>query len=214
MWFDVDTRAAVFKSFLSALWVFGMFYSSGAYATASGFANAAGNAPNLATMLTNFATAVPNLMRMVTAGAYVMGMYFVMAGVMGMKHFGEMRTMMSQEHGVTGPLVEVFIGAAMLYLPSTIRTGLSTFWVSTEPYAYLTGATDQYTTFINACYSIIQLIGVVAFIRGLMILQKVGSGKGQQDTLGKAIAHIGGGVLCINMYNTIQMLEATVGWNS
>ncbi|HSW71433.1 MAG TPA: hypothetical protein VLH77_05585 [Gammaproteobacteria bacterium] len=203
MWLNQD-RNTVIKAFIIAFGATVFFYSSGAYAV---------GVPDLSVMLTNFATAVPNLMRLVTAVSYVMGMFFVVAAIMGMKHFGEMRTMMSQEHGVTGPVVEFLVGAALLYLPSTIRTSLSTFWVSTNPYAYLTVAPDQYTTFTNACYSIVQLVGVIAFIRGLLILKKVGGGK-SQETFGKAMAHLGGGILCINLYGAIQMLQATVGWTS
>lgn len=203
MWLNHETREAIFNSFIAAVWVSALFYCSTAEAV---------SIPNLATMLTNFANSVPNLMRLVTAAAYVLGMFFVIASIMGMKHFGELRTMMTQEHGVSGPLVEFFVGVALLYLPSTIRSGLSTFWVTTNPYAYLTSTTDQYTTFINACYSIMQLIGIIAFIRGLIILKHVGGGRAQQESLGKAAGHLIGGVLCINLYNTIQLLEYTVGW--
>ncbi len=205
MWLDESaTRTAIFKSFITALGVSGVFYSSSVYA----------DTPSLATMLTNFATAVPNLMRLVTAGAYVLGMFFVVAAIMGMKHFGELRTMMSQEHGVLGPVVEFFVGVMLLYLPSTIRTGLSTFWVTTNPYAYVTSTSDQYSTFINSCYSIMQIIGIIAFIRGLIILKKVGGGRAQQESFGKALSHLAGGILCMNLYNTLQVLEYTVGWTS
>jgi len=198
-----DTQVILFKALLAALWVSSLLFSSGAYAV---------TVPNLATMLTNIAEAVPNLMKLVTASAYVLGMFFVIAGIMGMKHFGEARTMMSQEHGVSGPLIEFFVGIALIYLPSTIRSGLSTFWVSTNPYAYLDSTTDQYTVFVNACYSIMQLVGVIAFIRGLLILKALGGGRGHQATMGQALAHIVGGILCLNLYNTIQVLEVTIGW--
>ncbi|HSW70347.1 MAG TPA: hypothetical protein VLH77_00010 [Gammaproteobacteria bacterium] len=205
MWLHQESKAPFFKAMLSALWLTGIFFSSGAYAV---------SIPDLGVMLTNFATSVPTLMKLVTAGAYVMGMFLVISSIMGMKHFGEMRTMASQEHSLTGPLVGFFVGVAMLYLPSTVRSGLSTFWVTTNPYAYLNTASDQYTIFINACYGIIQLIGVIALIRGLLIMKQVGGGRAQQATLKAGLAHLVGGILCINIYNTIQVLEATVGWTS
>jgi intracellular multiplication protein IcmC len=204
MWGDREGRGAFVKALLSALWFTGIFHSSGAYAASS-------SVPSLSMMLINFSAVVPSLIQVVTAGAYALGMFFMVASLMGMKHFGEMRTMMSQEHSLSGPLVEFFVGASLLYLPSTIQMGLSTFWVSPNPYAYLDAVTDQYTVFINACYSIVQLIGLIALVRGLLILKKVGSGR-SQETLGKALAHLMGGVLCINIYSTLQMLEATVGW--
>lgn len=205
MWLDQENRSALFKAILSAAWFTGFFLSNNAYAVAI---------PDLSVMLTNFAATVPNLMKLVTAGAYVMGMFLVVSAVMGMKHFGEMRTMMSQEHTVTGPVIQFFVGVALLYLPSTVRSGLSTFWVTTNPYAYLNTSADQYTVFINACYKIIQLIGVVALIRGLLILKSAGSGRAQQGQVKMALAHLVGGILCVNIYNTIQMLQATVGWTS
>jgi len=189
--------------FLSALlWVCCLLYSSGVCAAV----------PNLEAMLTTFATATPNLMRLVTAMAYVIGMFLVIAAIAGMKHFGEMRTMQSQDHSVSGPIIEFLVGAALLYLPSSVQTGLSTFWETTNPYAYVTAASDQYTVFINACYGIVQLIGAIAFIRGLLILKHAGSGRAQHGELTKAVAHLVGGILCINIYNTIQMLQASVGW--
>jgi intracellular multiplication protein IcmC len=56
-----------------------------------------------------------------------------------------------------------------------------------------------------------QVIGVVAFIRGLLILKELGGGR-SQATMGKALSHLIGGILCINLYNAIQVLETTVGW--
>jgi intracellular multiplication protein IcmC len=130
---------------------------------------------------------------------------------MGMKHFGEMRTMQSREHGVWGPIIELLIGAALIYLPSSVQGVMSTFWTSTNPYAYLTSSTALNSAFVDACYSVIQLIGVIAFIRGLIMLQQAGSERAQPHMLGKALSHLVGGILCINLYGTIQTLEATVG---
>lgn len=167
--------------------------------------------PNLGAMITNFAASIPNLMRLVTAAAYVLGMSMIIASVMGMKHFGELRMMSSREHGVWGPLIGLMIGSAMLYLPTTVETVLSTFWQSTNPYAYITENTAANAALVNACYSIIQLIGTIAFIRGLMILRQSGSERGQPHMLGKGLTHLIGGILCINIYGTLNTLEESVG---
>ena len=65
-------------------------------------------------------------------------------------------------------------------------------------------------TFIAACFMIVQLVGVIAFIRGLMMLTKLGQG-GQQASFGKVAAHIIGGVFCIDMYDFLQAVFATLG---
>src|SRR5579872_6734932 len=100
----------LFKACAMSALVGSIFYTNTAYATL--------NVPSLDTVLENISTQIPQLMQMVTALAYVMGFYFVIAGVMELKHVGESRTMMSSEHGLKKPLIFLFVGAALIYLPS------------------------------------------------------------------------------------------------
>lgn len=162
------------------------------------------------TILTNFAQSVPQLMRLVTAIAYVMGFVFIIRGIVQLKHVGEARTQMSMEHSMTGPLIKIGIGALLLYLPSSVQVGMSTFWTNPNPYGY-TQEQDQWSQFINVCFLVVQFIGTVAFIRGLVILSHLGGGHGQQGALSKGLTHIIGGVFCINIYQFIQVIMATIG---
>lgn len=160
-------------------------------------------------MLVNIAQQIPNLMKLVTAIAYVLGMYFIFHAVIKFKHFGESRTMMSQEQSMVPPIVYLTVGAMLLYLPTAVQVGLSTFWTLPNPYGYLQ-ASDQWGEFINVCYLIIQFVGVVAFIRGLVILSHVGSSHGQ-PYFAKGLTHIIGGIFCINIFGTVQMILNTLG---
>lgn len=162
------------------------------------------------TMLKNIAKQLPFLMRMVTAIAYVLGLVFIIKGVMKLKEFGESRTMMSAEHGLKGPLVYLIVGALLLYLPSAVQVGLSTFWSEPNPYGYLQEQ-DQWAEFINIVYVVVQFIGVIAFIRGLVILSHLGAQGGQPGTLGKGLTHIIGGIFCINIYQFVQVILNTLG---
>lgn len=203
-----ETQQALFKSFITAFWLSVIFYSSGAFAASLG---GVARIPDLQTLLMNLAADVPSVMRLVTAGAYVIGIFMIVAAVVGMKHLGELRTMMAREHGFWGPLLELLVGAALIYLPTSVQSVMSTFWQSPAPYAYITQDTASNATFVNACYTVIQLIGTVAFIRGLLMLQQAGSERAQPHMLGKALSHLVGGILCINIYGTLQTLEKTVG---
>lgn len=160
-------------------------------------------------MLVNFAQSVPNLMRMITAIAYVLGMYFIIAGILKLKQFGESRTMMSQEHSIKGPLILIVVGALLLYIPTSVQMGLSTFWTNPNPYGYLQQQ-DQWTDFLNTVFLVVQLVGVIAFIRGLVILSHL-SGHGQPGTFGKGLTHIIGGLFCINIYTFVQTILITLG---
>ena len=200
-----DYRAILTRSFLSAFAATILIWNSPAYAINV----------DVTTMINNLAANVPNLMRLTTAIAYVMGMFFILMAIMGLKHFGESRTQMATEHSLKGPGIYFFVGLALLYLPNSVWVGLDSFWQTPTPYAYVTAATDQWSVLLNNSYSIIQLIGTIAFIRGLLILNSfAGHGGGQQNALGKALAHLAGGIFCINIQQTIQMLQATLGITS
>ncbi len=168
---------------------------------------------NAQNVLQNIATQIPMLMQLLTAIAYVMGMYFVFAALIKFKHYGESRTMMSQEHNLATPMIMILVGAALLYLPESVNVGMSTFWSNPNPYGYVQQQ-DQWATFLNDCYLIIQFIGTLAFIRGLVILSHLGGHHGGQGNFGRGLTHIIGGILCINIYQFVQVVLSTIGIQS
>lgn len=168
---------------------------------------------NAQSMLVNFATTAPNLMRLVTSVAYVLGMFFMIAAIIKLKHMGEMRTMMSQEHSPKGPLLLLMVGAMLIYLPTTVQVGMSTFWTNPNPWAYNIES-SQWMEFFNTIVIIMQLIGVIAFIRGLIIMSHLGQGGGHQGGFAKGITHIIAGVLLINLFQFMQFVFSILGLGS
>lgn len=167
--------------------------------------------PDVSSMLINFATSMPALMQLITALAYVLGFFFILKGVLGFKEFGEARSASSQNASLKGPLAYFFVGAALVYLPSTVHAGLTSFWTNPTPYAYIPAKADTWTPLYNAVFMVIQLIGTIALIRGLVILTHMGGHHGQPGQFGKAMAHIIGGILCINLYGFLQAIITTLG---
>lgn len=168
------------------------------------------SALNAQDMINRIATQIPQLMRLVTAFSYVMGMYLIFMGIMKLKQYGESRTMMSQSHELKGPVIFIAVGAMLLYFPTSVQVGLSTFFAEPSPYGYLEG-TDEWSGFINNAFMVIQLFGVIAFVRGLLLLSRLGGHGGQQDTFGRAMTHIIGGIFCINIYQFIKVILFTLG---
>lgn len=164
---------------------------------------------NLETMVKNFSESIPSLMQFVTALAYVMGMYFIVEGILKLKKYGETRTSGS-EASLKSPLIFLGVGGALLYLPTSVQVGFTTFWLDPTPYAYVTDTTDAWTQLIQSIFMIVQLIGTIAFIRGLIILSHIGGQSSQPGSFGKAMAHIVGGILCINIYQFIQAVTNTL----
>ncbi|MDX1900923.1 MAG: hypothetical protein SFW66_02835 [Gammaproteobacteria bacterium] len=176
------------------------------------YMNTAAAVPDAATMLMNISKSVPTLMRFVTALAYLLGFYFVIKGLMMLKKFGEQRTMMSGEHHLAGPLILLFVGSLLIYLPASVQTSLHTLWSgSVNPYAWQTSSADAWSTMTKAIFLVVELIGTISFIRGLVLLTHLGGQGGQPGTFAKAMAHIIAGVLCINLYGFLQMISTTLG---
>ncbi len=167
--------------------------------------------PNLQDMLTRFSQDIPKLMQMVTAIAYVMGFFFVVKGLFELRRFGESRTMMSGEHHLGGPLTYLFVGAMLIYLPSTVRVGLGTFFgQSANPLAWQSSS-DAASSVTDAVFLVIQLVGTISFIRGLVLLTQMGGGGHHQGVFGRAIAHIIAGILCINLYAFLEVMSTSLG---
>ncbi len=164
------------------------------------------------TVLQRIATQIPQLTSLVTAIAYVMGIYFVVMGVLKLREYGESRTMMSGQRSLQGPMVSIIIGTLLIYIPTTVQVGMATFWTNPNPYGYDTSSQDQWVQFIDICFVIVQFVGVVAFIRGLVILSALGGQSGgHHNAFAKGITHIIGGIFCINIYQTVNVILVTLG---
>lgn len=167
--------------------------------------------PTLDQLLENFSSNVPSLMQLVTAFAYVMGLYLGVKGVFALKQYAEQRTMMSSSHSLKAPIIYLGIGALMIWLPSSIHMAMNTLWSTPSPFAYQQDQSDPWSNMIWAALVVLQFIGVIAFIRGLIIMSHLGGQGGQPGTFGKAMTHIIGGTLCINMYDTVRTILITFG---
>lgn len=165
--------------------------------------------PNAQTMLQNFVAAIPNLVQMITAIAYVLGMIFVVKGILEFKTFGESRTMQSRDRQLSVPIIYITVGAVLLFLPTSIQVGMSTFWTTPCPYCYIQQG-GEWATFIANCFLIVQLVGLIAFIRGLLIFTTISS-SGGGNTFSKGLMHVIGGILCMNIYQLLQTVFTTLG---
>ena len=168
--------------------------------------------PTISNMLANFATTMPNLMRLVTATAYVMGMYFVAKGVAGLKAVGQ-----QTQQGTIGLkpyLILILIGAALMYLPSAVQTVNNTLFsdANISPIAYIFPDKDEWSGLINICSMIMRLVGTISFVKGLVTLNRNQPAQdGQPSSFSRGIAHLIGGALCINIYNFVLVIWNTLG---
>lgn len=161
------------------------------------------------TILENLSSAYPAITALITAFCYLVGFAFIMRGVFYLKMYGELRTMMSSQTSVRIPLTLIFVGSMLIFIPGTYDTISLSFFGSTSVLRY-----DQVTTSMNplllkGIVGAIQIIGIISFVKGWMILVANAQQPGGQATIGKAITHIVGGLCAYNILGFSNVL-----WNT
>lgn len=161
-------------------------------------------------MLQNLQTQIPYFNVFLSWFAYVGGTYLIFGSVYRLKEYGEQRMQSSGHTDLRKIMAGMFVGAALLYLPVTIETSMTTVFGSDTVTAYQQGSTgwdDLLTTII----SIVQFVGAVAIVRGLFQLHKAGSAHAQPDNFTKGIVHIIGGIVALNIVGASHILFTTLG---
>lgn len=175
----------------------------------SGCQNMGIHANTIVTLSQNF----PNLWRLATAFAYLAGIIFIFRAVFQLKQYGEMTAMRASGTTIKGPIILFICGSALIFLP-TIKASLlaSSFGYSNQlpiSYSSSSGIVDVATK--RALMQLMQLMGIIAFVRGWIQLSHLSSPSGGQHSVGKALTHIIGGLCAINIQGTVYMLQSTFG---
>ncbi|MDE7845101.1 hypothetical protein [Enterobacter hormaechei] len=116
------------------------------------------------------------------------------------------------------PIIWIFVGAALINFgltSSTITESLSLdesqgMSLLTENHA--DSGDESVEKAINGVLYFAKMIGHIAFVSGFLMLRKVGeNGPNNDDTFRKALTHIIGGAMAINIETTVSILAATFG---
>lgn len=168
--------------------------------------------PSLDQMLSNLNSQFPSLYRLVTAFAYIAGFFIVFRGLYQMKHMGEGRAM-GQQNDMKGPILSLLIGAALIYTPSFFSTSLITIFGTSSITSYPTGShiDPSFNEMGQTLVTIVQFVGGIALVRGILIFHRLGHGQAQQGTFGKGVTHVIGGILLINIVGFADVIGSTLG---
>ncbi|MFU8797762.1 MAG: hypothetical protein ACNA7Y_03585 [Gammaproteobacteria bacterium] len=159
--------------------------------------------PASANPFDNFAKSFPNLWKLSTALAYLLGFIFVIRSIMGFRAHAENR---GGGGGLKLPIVLFLVGSVLIYTPTVVSTlMLSTFGYSSPFYQPTRiGFASKYANILL----FIEFIGLISFIRGWVMI--VGTAQqGSHHSMGKAITHIVGGLLGVNIGGTVDVLHKT-----
>ncbi len=164
--------------------------------------------------LNHLAGSINQVYTMVTAAAYVIGISFAFKALYSLKVYGELRTMMSSNASVKEPLTYLIVAAVFIYLPTGLSIILNSTFGQSNVLAYseLPSAFDLSETNGGfALLKLLQLIGVMAFVRGWVLLARSAGQGSQPGGFGKGLMHVFGGVLLMNIVGTIRVVYNTLG---
>ncbi len=139
-------------------------------------------AVDAAQMLSNLNEQIPYLFKFVGGLAYLGGIFFVIRGLYGLREYAESQGKMMQQKGLAGPMSFIFLGAMLIYLPTTKDALLMTVYGNTNisPYVGYAEANSAADELGMVLVHIVQFVGFVSFVRALFLFHKVGNQQGQQ----------------------------------
>ena len=133
--------------------------------------------------------------------------------------YGESKTMSASNASVKEPLVYLLVGAIFIYLPTGINLLVrTTFGRNAEILAYapinspsnLLALFGSGSPVAEPLTMFIQMIGLIAFIRGWVLIARA-SGHGQQPGgTGKGLMHVFGGIVALNIVKSVEVINATL----
>lgn len=161
-------------------------------------------------MLTNLSSSYPSITKLVYGFSYLLGLLFMFKSIWMFKQYGESRTQMSSQTSLRGPITLMCVAAVLLWLPSALHTLIMTAFGHEYVIGYSVPATNPLGQVgMYALIYLVQLVGLIAFIRGWVYLAQGAGGGQSQHTTGKALTHIIGGLLAVNIVELTNIL-----WNS
>lgn len=162
---------------------------------------------------------MPSVERLVTGAAYLIGIMFVFKAIGTLRSYGESRSSMSNNGSMKEPLVYLASGAMLIYFPTAFKVLMQTSfgYENVLQYAPINSSNNAFDTLFGSgsvvgepLSIIIQVIGVIAFVRGWVLIARA-SGQGQQPGgTGKGLMHVCGGILAMNIVGTLEMINNTL----
>lgn len=183
-------------------------------------------------ILTNLQTVLNPALRLLLAVSFVIGVWFCLKGLLKLKAFALPLTQTTQPGELSGPIMNLLIGAVLIYIPTSTDVLSATFFggglkslfsAGGAPNVYALGSASsqlmgyssvslesQWATLIDTVVYYMQFIGFLAFLRGWIILSHSVGGHGQPEKLSTGIVHIVGGILAINFLPLVHAVSNTI----
>jgi hypothetical protein len=180
--------------------------------------------PDLMTLLANFSSQIPPIIIALQAVAGLIGLYLVAAALVefwGVDNGNASKFVSAHARfSVLGGIVKLTVGACLcamgtLQLVGILSRTLSDTYASSRFISYTPAGTtfdEQRLAAMAALLGIMQIVGMVAMLKGWMTFTRMADGRSQAG-YGTATAWLIGGVLAWNFKWFCDVLNCTLGFN-
>lgn len=171
-------------------------------------------------MMTNLVQNIQDpMMFLISMVCFLAGTIFLMRGLLKASKYGTD----PKANSVAAILSNIIFGTLLFTIGQTQDMIMSTLFGSYSITSFdamgsaidnmfgSAGDTTQIKAALRAAFTFFQIIGTIAFVRGLMVLKAHAEGDSQK-TVTQGFAHIIGGAMAINIYEFLQMVDSTFGF--
>lgn len=147
--------------------------------------------------------------------AYIAGVGFTLMGLYRLKKFGTGSAFMHDKRSMIGPAALFIIGIILMYTPRFLKVMMGTLYGNDSVMAYENLSEDAtFREMMRPLIGIIQVVGLIAFIRGFILVSKSTGEGAPPGSMSKGVIHIVGGVLAVNIVGTVELVTNTLGNSS
>lgn len=158
---------------------------------------------------------IPSIIRLIFALCYTIGTILVVKGFLKLKEYGQNLRNAAYDNALLGVIAYVVAGSALIYIPSTIHMSTATIFAlggDSSLFSYGDGSVhNNWDDLLAAIIDIVKLVGLIAFIRGWLLISKVGH-QAQHGLIGKGLLHIVCGIIAVNIISFWEMIRATLSY--
>ena len=178
---------------------------------------ASGTSMDMASIFQNIGEQIDPIKNFLIILCYVIGVGMSVAAVMKLKKYGTRTAFMHVEMSMVGPFLQFFVGVGLFYMPYFISslnlTLFNTDAIASSILSWTATSGDDFDTYVIPILGVIQIIGIISFIRGWVMLAKATNPGQQPGAISKGITHVIGGILAVNIYTFIEVVYQTLGLN-
>jgi len=172
-------------------------------------------------MMTNLVQNIQDpMVYLISFVSFIAGTFFMIRGLQKATKYGAD----PRANSVTAILANIIFGALLFTVGQTVDTIMTTIFGTNSITSFdavgnaidnmfaSAGDTTQFKAAMKAAFTFFQLIGMIAFVRGILVLKAHAEGDSQK-TITQGLTHIIGGAMAINIYEFLQQVNDTFGFD-